>query len=305
MKHIKYLTWLSYDGTEYRGFQLQPAPTRTVQLVVERALCRFLKVDRDLLGCQAASRTDSGVHARQQYVEFRSPRELSASKFVYCVNELLPDDVAVHSLERVDNEDFNVRYARAKVYSYDLHIDPQKDCFLSRYRKVHLTKDPLDVSLMRSVCGMFEGDHDFRLLSACDPGSGSTIRRVFAVRVVDIDRGIRIIVYGRGFLHKMVRNIVGVLIAVGEGRLSPEDVTTLLRADDEAVRERRIKTRYKVVEGKGLCLQRVFLERRDNYDESGDTKDDEFRDEAIGDKGDDVLPIPSSCLGDLIHEINF
>ncbi len=255
---------ISYDGSEYKGFQLQPEPTRTVQLVIERAFCRFLKVSRDRLGVQAASRTDAGVHARQQYVEFYSPRDLGASKFCHCVNSMLPEDVAVHSLERIDDGGFNVRYSAGKLYSYDIHTDPRKDCFLSRYRKVHATRKFLDVDRMRVACDLFVGEHDFRLLSASDPGQGSTVRRVFTVEVVEIDRGLRILVHGKGFLHKMVRNIVGVLLAVGEGRLSPEDVAALLQADDEGVRERRIKTRFKVAEGKGLCLQRVFLGRPDD-----------------------------------------
>ena len=248
---------LSYDGSAFKGFQQQPEPTRTVQLVVERAFCQFLKVDRGWLVVQAASRTDAGVHARQQFVEFHSPRELDASKFCLCVNSLLPEDVAVHSLERVDDEGFNVRYTLGKLYSYDCHTDAQKDCFLSRYR--HVTREPLDVDRVRIACDLFVGEHDFRLLSANKPGKESTLRRIFAVDVVDIDRGLRILVHGKGFLHKMVRNIVGVLLAVGEGRLSSDDVSTLLLADDEEVRERRIKSRYKVAPGKGLVLQRVFL----------------------------------------------
>ncbi len=261
MADIRYLAEISYDGSEYAGFQLQPEPVRTVQLVLERALCQFLKVSRDRLGVQAASRTDAGVHARQQYVEFYSPRDLGAAKFCHCVNSMLPEDVAVHSLERIDDGGFNVRYSAGKLYSYDIHTDSRKDCFLSRYRKVLATRKPLDVDRMQVTCDLFVGEHDFRLLSASDPGQGSTVRRVFAVEVVEIDRGLRILVHGKGFLHKMVRNIVGVLLAVGEGHLSPEDVAALLQADDEGVRERRIKTRFKVAEGKGLCLQRVFLGR--------------------------------------------
>lgn len=268
---MRYLAEISYDGSAYKGFQLQPEPTLTVQFVLERAMCQFLGVSRDRLVVQAASRTDAGVHARQQYVEFYSPRQLGASKFCRCINALLPEDVAVHSLERIVDEGFNVRHSQGKLYSYDLHTDTRKDAFLSRYRKVHATREPLDLDRMRLACELIMGDHDFQLLSANGPGStasaASTVRRVFSVEVVEIDRGIRIRVHGKGFLHKMVRNIVGVLLAVGGGHLDLDDVAALLRADDEAVRERRIKSRYKVAEGKGLCLERVYLSDR-SFDRS-------------------------------------
>ena len=234
-----------------------------MQLVLERALCHFLHVDREFVRCQASSRTDAGVHARQLFVEFRSPRELDEGKFVRFTNRLLPDDVAVHSLRQV-TADFNVRYTLGKIYTYDVHTDRRKDVFVSRYRKAH--PEPLDVSRMRSACERFVGEHDFRLLSEWtsrpDDVSASTIRRVFDVRVVEIDGGLRIVVHGAGFLHKMVRNIVGVLLSVGEGSLSDDDVSLLLRAgdDDDAVREqRRMKAKFKVAEGRGLTRRRVFL----------------------------------------------
>lgn len=272
---MKYLLEVSYDGTNYKGFQLQPRPTNTVQLVLERALCRFLHTDRVFLALQASSRTDTGVHSRQQYCTFFSPRPLSESKLVHCVNALLPEDVAVHSLKLVPRE-FNVRFTYGKIYTYDVHTSSQKDCFLGRYRKAHATKDPLDVDRMRSACDLFVGDNDFRLLSEWSDRSGrseseaSTVRRVFAVQVLPIDGGLRIVIFGKGFLHKQCRNMAGVLLAVGSYHLAPSDVTLLLRPGLPSDLARPLKTQFKVAEGRGLTLQRVFLDENDLPEPSDD-----------------------------------
>jgi tRNA pseudouridine38-40 synthase len=257
---------ISYDGTGYKGFQLQPR-VPTVQGVLEKSLTHFLRVDRQFLAVQAASRTDAGVHARQQYVEFFSPRELDERKFVECVNRALPDDVAVASVHPVADREFNVRFLAqgGKVYTYDVHTARAKDCFLCRYR-MHFP-EPLDLRSMLSASKLFVGEHDFRLLSASWDGSGqaSSLRRVYDVDVIRLDdTAIRCVVHGQGFLHKQVRHMVGVLLAVGAGTMTDADVDALLRADDDEVRRRQLKAAYKVAEGKGLTLQRV-LTSRDEY----------------------------------------
>jgi tRNA pseudouridine38-40 synthase len=258
---LKYVAEISYDGTGYYGFQLQPSPALTIQFVVERALTKFLGVDRHFLLLQGAARTDSGVHAKQQYIQFFSPRPLEESTFLSAINRLLPSDVAAHSLQSVA-PDFNVRYSRGKIYTYDVHLGP-KCAFRSRYRQEHSKRQPLDREAMNAACGALVGEHDYRFLSAYEErkssANASTKRTVYSVEVADIDDGVRFTVHGKGFLHKMVRNMVGVLLAVGEGSLTLEDVDVLLSADERLVDARVLKSRFKVAPGKGLTLRRVDL----------------------------------------------
>lgn len=253
----KYVFEVAYDGTDFCGFQLQPS-VPTVQAALERSLCRFLQgMHRDHLLVQGAARTDSGVHARQQYVEFYSNRVLNEETFVRAMNSMLPSSIVISALSPVE-DDFNVRFTNGKIYTYDIHLDKYRDPFTCRYR--HVPKNPagLDIDAMREACQSFVGLRDFRLLTnKTDRALESSERLIYQCKLGDIPGGIRVAVMGKGFLYKQVRNMVGVLIAVGYHKLDRHDIDILLQGDETKLYNQ--KSQYQVAEGKGLCLQRVFL----------------------------------------------
>jgi tRNA pseudouridine38-40 synthase len=212
---------------------------------------------RDHLVVQGAARTDSGVHARQQYVEFYSNRILNEETFVRAMNSMLPSSIVISALSPVEN-DFNVRFTNGKIYTYDIHLDKYRDPFTCRYR--HVPKNPaeLDIDAMREGCQSFVGLRDFRLLTnKTDRALESSERLIYQCKLGDIPGGIRVAVMGKGFLYKQVRNMVGVLIAVGYHKLDRDDISILLQGDETKLYNQ--KSQYQVAEGKGLCLQRVFL----------------------------------------------
>ena len=253
----KYVFEVAYDGTDFCGFQLQPS-VPTVQGALERSLCKFLGgMHRDHLVVQGAARTDSGVHARQQYVEFYSNRVLDEERFVRAMNSLLPPSIVTSALSPVE-DDFNVRFTNGKIYTYDIHLDKYRDPFTCRYR--HVPKDPasLDVDSMRSVCQSFVGLKDFRLLTnKSDRSLESSERLIYQCELGNIPGGIRVAVMGKGFLYKQVRHICGLLIGVGHHKLDTHDIEILLQGEETKLYNQ--KSQYQVAEGKGLCLQRVFL----------------------------------------------
>lgn len=254
---------ISYDGTDFKGFQLQPK-SPTIQGSIERALRDYCGIPRQDLVVQGAARTDSGVHAAQQYVEFYSPRHLEELNFVKSLNRMIPPSIAVHSLVQV-HPSCNVRYSQGKMYTYDIHLGAVRDPFACRYRYEVRHPEALDVHAMKMACPLFIGTKNFRLLTNAT-GDGRMLRdptrHMYHVDIVDIDDGIRIVVVGKGFLYKQVRNMAGVLLAVGAGTMSIEDVGVLLHDTGDDVVARQQKSKYKVAEAKGLTLQRVFLQHQ-------------------------------------------
>ncbi len=257
---FKYLAEMSYDGTDYNGFQLQPK-CPTIQGSMERALTNFCGLSRQELVVQGAARTDSGVHARQQFIEFYSPRHLQEEYFIRSMNRMIPSSISVHSLREVE-QSFNVRYSQGKIYTYDIHLTSIRDPFMCRYR--HMPRHPtnLDIETIRMACSHFVGTQDFRFLTNTtgdDTLEHDTRRHMYQVDARKIKDGLRIAVMGRGFMYKQVRNMAGVLLAVGSGTMTLNDIQILLQGDEKAVMTGRQKTKYKVAEAKGLTLQRVFL----------------------------------------------
>lgn len=260
----KYIAKLAYDGSCYAGFQLQAgnrSRTRTIQGVVEKALTKFVALPREELLVQGAGRTDAGVHARGQCIQFFSERELDAERTVRALNSLLPADVSVLAACAVPLG-FNVRFSLGKVYHYDIHMEPVQDPFTCRFRYHLQQAHRFSVPAMAHAAQAFCGTHKFSAFSSL-PRDGSQrppVRTIRRFEVVPIQGGIRFEVEGTGFLYKQVRHMVGALMAVGEGRLSDGDIEAALRGgSDAAVLNRQGPKQYTVAEARGLCLARVFL----------------------------------------------
>lgn len=231
---------LAYDGTGFRGWARQPG-LRTVQRVLEEALGRLLgEVPR----ISVAGRTDAGVHARAQVVSF--PADDDPERLQRGLNGMLVPEVVVTGARRA-SEGFDARRsARAREYRYRLRTGPWPDPFTARYEWHRPGR--LELVRMRRAARMLEGEHDFA--SFCRRGQGGTVRRLdrLAVRW----DGDLLLVRARagGFLHQMVRSLVGTLVEVGDGRMDPGSMPEILAARDRSAAGR-------VAPPHGLTLEKV------------------------------------------------
>ncbi len=228
MRNLKLI--LSYDGSEYSGWQVQP-DARSVQGTLASAIGR---ITGEKVLPQASGRTDAGVHALAQVVTFVTESSVPTRNFVRALNDHLPPSVRVLEVEEAP-ADFHARHsARAKTYRY--RIDRADICspFLARY--VWHYPYPLDENAMGQAASRVEGEHDFTSFAAVDPERGasempvSNVRHIFSSNWARQAAEFIYVVKGSGFLHHMVRNLVGTFILVGKGTLQPDDVTRILEA---------------------------------------------------------------------------
>ena len=225
MKNIK-LT-IEYDGTNYHGWQIQQNSI-TVQEVVQNAIKRLLGEETSVIGC---SRTDVGVHAYGQTLNFMTQSNIPPDKFSFALNNLLPTDIVVRKSELVP-DDFHARYnAKGKKYRY-LVINSSQPSALNRNRAWHV-KPVLDVEKMVEAAKAFLGEHDFAAFQATGGQVRSTVRTIYNIMVNRMpDNIISIEVEGNGFLYNMVRIIAGTLVYVGLGKLRPDEVTEIIESGD-------------------------------------------------------------------------
>ncbi len=242
---------LEYAGTRYSGWQIQKN-ARTVQGELARAVeAVALRRDFEIYG---SGRTDAGVHALMQVAHLDLETRLQPDALRYALNDELPADVNLLSLERVSRR-FHARHA-AVARSYLYQVARRRTAFAKPY--VWWVKDPLDTSRMAAAARLFAGMHDFRSFSAADPEDASTRVLVEGIELEAQDDLILVRITGSHFLWKMVRRVVGVLVEVGRGALHAADVERFL------VKESPEPARL-TAPPSGLFLERVFYEgdRRD------------------------------------------
>ena len=220
MRNIK-LT-VAYDGTAYAGFQRQ-LHLPTIQSVLEEALERLTG---DRLRVTGAGRTDAGVHALGQAVNFRTDSRLETGRFIPALNSLLPRDVAV--LEAIEMPaDFHARFqARRKTYTYRLWRSPVRSAF-ERDRAYHFAR-PLDLQAMQAAASLLEGKHDFACFCSTGSSAKTSTRTVFEAIWRQNGEILAFTISADGFLYRMVRNIVGTLLQVGLGKHPPGWMEELL-----------------------------------------------------------------------------
>jgi len=213
---MNYVMKVMYDGTDFFGWQIQPG-FRTVQGVMQKAA-------KQIFGCetpvQASGRTDTGVHACGQIVQFSAETNIPGKKLRECFNRLLPDDVKVLCSE-VAPENFDcTRASKRKTYCYSAYYAPCELPLVRRYA-VRLTQKP-NVSRMREAAKLLLGEHDFAAFRASGYTSKTSVRTVYRAEVSEekIEGGIlyRITFTGNGFLYNMVRIAAGELFAIGCGK---------------------------------------------------------------------------------------
>jgi len=217
---------LEYDGRAYSGWQFQPG-LNTVQQVVERALSR---VADSPVECTCAGRTDAGVHAFAQVVHFDSQAARSERGWRLGANTYLPPDVSVVWVREVP-EHFHARYsAMARTYRYHiLNRDSRPGLAAGR---ATWERRPLDVRRMHDAAQVLVGEHDFSAFRAVECQAKSPVRRVEGLSVTRSGEWVTLEITANAFLHHMVRNVAGLLLAVGQGESPPERVAAVLAARD-------------------------------------------------------------------------
>ena len=220
---------LAYDGTAYRGFQVQPNGP-TIQSVLEEALSRLLQ---ETVRVGAAGRTDAGVHAREQVVDFSDSGNRPLETIRKGGNALLPPDIRILSAEEAPPGFDARRDAREKEYRYFLHLSPVASPFFLRYAW-HIEK-PLDLDALREGLSHVAGEHDFASFRGQGCTAKTTVRTIFRAELSGGIPSLHFIgITGNGFLRHMVRNLVGTLVDVGKGKIPPKRIPELFSVRDRA-----------------------------------------------------------------------
>ena len=223
MKNIKIT--LAYEGTNYLGWQkTESGPS--IEETVEKVLCQILQQPIKL---QAASRTDAGVHAEGQVVNFFSDTRIPLDRLKKSCNALLPGSIRILDLEEAPPSFHPTLDAKGKEYHYHICLGQTQLPFDRRF-SWHFVK-PVDLSRIRTAAALLVGRHDFSALT--NEKKDNNIREVYRIDIEEISpQRIRISVAGNHFLYKMVRNIVGTLLYVGCGMLDIEVIDSLLNNGD-------------------------------------------------------------------------
>ncbi len=245
MKVNRWKCVCAYDGTTFAGWQSQSGGT-AVQDVIEARLSEIFKTPVRIHG---SGRTDAGVHARGQVFHFDAIWSHGPEAMLAALRGGLPIGIQVKSAKKV-RDDFHARFqAKGKRYAYFIRLG-DADPFTRPYRWCVFR--PLDVKAMRRAAKLLCGRQDFRAFTALNgPPKDNTVRNLRVLEVVQRGKEVRITAEGEGFLYKMVRSLVGVLVAVGDGRLEVEKVSAILES-------RRRTALVPTAPPQGLCLMNVF-----------------------------------------------
>lgn len=225
-----YKLTIAYDGTHYSGWQIQPNAI-SIQQLIQDALKKMLK--GQVITVIGSGRTDAGVHAKEQIAHFKYSEKLDVNKFLISLNGLLPRDIRILKAEEAEDH-FHSQYSTSsKEYHYFIHLEKVMDPFKRNYCwHVHRK---LDFALLKEAAQLFVGKHDFTSF-ANEPHAGSVaknpVRIIYRLDICEIDGGVRLEFEGNGFLYKMVRNIVSMLIQVASRQRPIDDIPIILAAKD-------------------------------------------------------------------------
>src|SRR5262245_51410675 len=247
MRNIKLI--LSYDGTQFQGWQTQPG-YRTVQETLEKAIAELTGEPK--IRVNASGRTDAGVHAVGQVVNFYTATHHPVSVFVPAVNARLPTDVVVREAAEVPQSFDANRDAKRKLYRYVIHDGGVPDPFLRRY--AYHCRHKLDAAKMRQAAQPLVGRHDFHSFETDWPNRMSSVRTITHLSLNRFGDYVWLDVEADGFLYNMVRAIAGTLVNVGRGYWPTEEVARILTAEDRA-------QAGPTAPPQGLFLMRVTYER--------------------------------------------
>ncbi|XP_059592742.1 uncharacterized protein LOC100254503 isoform X2 [Vitis vinifera] len=244
---------IAYEGTRYSGWQYQQSPP-TIQCIVEKALTRATKLEREDLYLVGASRTDTGVHAWGQVAHFLTPFNYDGLESIHAaLNGLLPPDIRVREISPAVPE-FHARFSvKSKIYHYKIYNDAVMDPFLRHY--VYHSVYKLNTLAMREAAKHFTGKHDFSAFvnASHNDRSPNPVKNIFRFDVNEMGALLQLEVEGSGFLYRQVRNMVALLLQIGREAIPPNIVPWIL-----ATRDRKELAKYALsAPPHGLCLMSV------------------------------------------------
>ena len=242
---------VAYDGTNYNGFQWQSPPRVAVQNVLEE---RLAKIFGDKIELAAAGRTDAGVHAFGQVVNFFTDGRIAVDKIPLAASSVLPADIVVREAHEVDRNFSALHSAQSKIYLYRILRGAASNPFVNRFAW-HIFR-PLDVAAMRQALSLLIGTHDFSSFKAAGGAPNmNPVRTLYAAELVEEkifgDDILTIKIHASGFLYHMARNIVALVVAVGRHKFSVDDFQKIFAACDRSLVPA-------TAPACGLCLQEVF-----------------------------------------------
>ncbi len=243
MRNFKLL--LAYDGSRYKGWQRLGDTDNTIQAKLEAVLSRMVDAPVEVIG---SGRTDAGAHAAGQVANFHADTNLSADEICAYLRQYLPEDIGVLSLEEVDDRFHSRFHAVQKTYTYRVWTSERPCVFERKY--VWPVRAQFDLCAMKEAARHFLGEHDFTAFCSNKRFKKSAVRTIFRIDIETTSDELRFVVTGDGFLYNMVRIMVGTLLAVGRGELSPDQIPEILNSK---CRENAGET----VPAKGLCLMEV------------------------------------------------
>lgn len=237
---------VQYEGTRYHGWQKQETGDDTIQRKLEILLT---KMCGETIEVQGSGRTDAGVHALGQIVNFHTSSSMSKEEILEYMNNYLPEDIAVIQIEEVSDRFHSRLSAKGKRYKYIVVNDSIPSVF---YRKYSIqVPQTLNLTQMQKAAEYLCGEHDFKSFTSAKKGKKSTIRRINRIEIEKRENLIFFTFEGNGFLYHMVRILMGTLLEVGEGKRSADSIPQLLQAQD--------RTQAGVlVPAKGLTLEEVY-----------------------------------------------
>ena len=236
---------ICYDGTRYRGWQRLPGKDDTIQGKLETALSRLLEEPIEVSG---SGRTDAGVHAKGQVANFHCESTLPTEEILLSLRRYLPEDIGIYSCRDVSPR-FHARLnAREKTYCYRIWVSREPCVFQRRF--VTVMEEPLDTAAMMQAAELLLGEHDFSAFCGNAKMKKSTVRLLRSIQIQREGPELRLYFTGNGFLHNMVRILVGTLVEVGRGQRDPESVSALFGG-------KRSEAGF-LAPPQGLCLEEVF-----------------------------------------------
>lgn len=220
-----YKITVQYDGTRYKGWQVQKSTDMTIQGKLQAVLREMTGEDVEVIG---SGRTDAGVHALGQVANFHIPDGYSPQEVLEYLNRYLPMDIAVTDIKEVE-ERFHARFSAVeKTYIYRVHTSTIPNVFERKYRYNYTTQ--LDLTAMKAAANQLEGTHDFMAFCGNKKMKKSTVRTISEIRITPKADEIEFSYTGDGFLQNMIRILTGTLIEVGNGTKKPEEISDILRS---------------------------------------------------------------------------
>ena len=236
---------ICYDGTRYRGWQRLPGRDDTIQGKLETALSRILGEPVEISG---SGRTDAGVHARGQVANFHCESTMTSGEILENLRKYLPEDIGIYSCRDVSQR-FHARLnAKEKTYQYRIWNSDQPCVFDRRF--VTVMPEQLDTEAMEQAARLLLGEHDFSAFCGNAKMKKSTVRYIRTIEILRCGEELRLRFTGNGFLHNMVRILVGTLIEVGRGERDAASVSELFGG-------KRAQAGF-LAPAQGLCLEEVM-----------------------------------------------